>query len=181
MTRSAIDDKYLKVRTIVTCCESRRCGIYQEKVFSGTPHRVNVVYMLAWASLAQAIVLLCAFPINFIPWFGSMRPDQAGIYLENATACLAYADGMPKACAGSASGLVFCVLAMLATSIVQTFLVKYSSAVLSVFVITLVTPVSAFAFTWEFLMGPITEQANVLQVRFCCGVAGWEQNPLRRA
>lgn len=140
------------------------CSIYQEKVFVGTSAKVSVVYMLVWASLSQIVVLVLAFPINLIPWFGAMTIEEAGAYLKNASDCLVAAEGTPAVCSQAALDLSFCILTMLLTNLVQAYLVKYSSAVLSVFVITLVTPVSAFAFTFQFLMGDDVESVNMLEL-----------------
>lgn len=139
-------------------------SIYQEKVFVATPHQINVVYMLAWASLAQFVVLAAAFPINFVPWFGAVNVQDAGAYLHNATACLVNGVGAAPQCDEAFLDICYCIVTMLLTNVVQALLVKYSSAVLSVFVITLVTPVSAFAFTLHFLMGDDVETVNLLEV-----------------
>eukprot|EP00750_Incisomonas_marina_P033089 INCI9559.1.p1 GENE.INCI9559.1~~INCI9559.1.p1 ORF type:complete len:559 (+),score=99.69 INCI9559.1:169-1845(+) len=139
-------------------------SIYQEKVFVATPHQINVVYMLAWASLAQFVMLAAAFPINFVPWFGAVNVQDAGAYLHNATSCLVNGAGSAPQCDEAFLDICYCVVTMLLTNVVQTLLVKYSSAVLSVFVITLVTPVSAFAFTLHFLMGDDVETVNLLEI-----------------
>lgn len=140
------------------------CGIYQEKVFVNAPFKVNVVYMLAWASLSQFLVLACFFPVNFVPWFGSLAVTDVLPYLRNSTECLLHTDAAQQQCSQALPDIVFCILSMLTCNLVQALLVKYSSAVLSVFVITLVTPVSAFAFTLRFLMGNDVETVDPLEI-----------------
>lgn len=140
------------------------CGIYQEKVFVNAPFKVNVVYMLAWASLSQFLVLACFFPVNFVPWFGSLAVTDVLPYLRNSTKCLFHTDAAQHQCSQALPDILFCILSMLTCNLVQALLVKYSSAVLSVFVITLVTPVSAFAFTLRFLMGNDVETVDPLEI-----------------
>ena len=55
-----------------------------------------------------------------------------------------------------------CIGSMLAAMVFQTLLVKYSSAMVWVVTLTLVTPVSAVAFTAPFLMGSDAEAIDPL-------------------
>jgi drug/metabolite transporter (DMT)-like permease len=139
-------------------------SIYQEKMFAESAKEVNVFYMMSWAMLSQWVLLAVAFPINFVPWFGAISVDDAGGYLTNATVCLFNLTGAAPQCGFALLDLGLCVLTMLGTNLVQAFLVKYSSAVLMMFIITLVTPVTAIAFTFKFLMGDDVETVNVLEI-----------------
>ena len=94
-------------------------------------------------------------------WFGGgLKPEDLGGYMVNATRCFAGAAGTDPACATAAQHWTFCVLTMLLSNLFQALLVKYSSALLSTLVITMVTPCSAFAFTFPSLMGSHAEDMS---------------------
>ena len=139
------------------------CSIYQEQAFTKGV-RINVVYMMAWSSLAQFCFLVVVAPLNFIPGFGNLGSVEAFVgSLGNATMCLADAwPGHPE-CAHAGTLLGCCVATMLLTNMFQALLVKNSSASLSVLVLTLITPVSTFCFTLPALMGKNTETMSALQ------------------
>ena len=136
-------------------------GVYQENAFSKT--RVNVVYMMAYSSLAQFLFLVLFAPVNFIPYFGNTTPEDFIIMMNNAFLCITNNyDGHPE-CRDAGVVLFCCIISMLLTQIFQTLLVKVSSAATSVLVMTLITPVSSIAFTFQFLMGQHTEKINIIQ------------------
>jgi len=62
-----------------------------------------------------------------------------------------------EGCEGAAVLLGGCVVTMLLTNALQAYVVKLGSAALSVLIVTLVTPVSAIAFTLPFVMGSHAE------------------------
>jgi drug/metabolite transporter (DMT)-like permease len=138
-------------------------GVYQENAFSQA--RVNVVYMMAWSSLAQFGSLLLLAPVNFIPSFGTTTPSLFFHSLGEATSCIVNTDPIhhPE-CKGAGVNLLWCIVTMLLTQIFQTLLVKVSSASFVVICMTLITPVSSFCFTFPFLMGANTETLNNIQV-----------------
>merc|ERR1719163_1134672 len=105
--------------------------------------------MLAFSSLSQFVVLCAFLPANFIPWFGGIHPSELGSYMSNASKCFLGQDEAIAAdpgCATAGTHWAFCVLTMLLSNLLQALVVKYSSALLSTLVITMVTPCSAFAF-----------------------------------
>jgi hypothetical protein len=131
------------------------CSIYQEQAFNRGV-RINVVYMMAWSSLAQFISLCFAVPLNFIPGFGNAGGSISGFMgnMYNATLCVR--NNLPNhsaECSSAGVLLALCVLTMLLTNVFQALLVKHSSASLSVLVLTMITPASTFCFTLPFLMG----------------------------
>lgn len=136
-------------------------GIYQEIAFSKS--RVNVVYMMAYSSLAQFIFLVVLAPVNFIPYFGNSTPQEFLQMFKNAFLCVANDYDGHSECQNAGLILACCIFSMLLTQIFQTLLVKVSSAATSVLVMTLITPVSSFAFTFHFLMGEHVEQISVVQ------------------
>ena len=129
------------------------CSVYQEKAFSQGV-RINVVYMMAWSSLAQFCSLCLAAPLDFVPGFGNSN-SIAGFSqsFQNASLCLANNWPSHSECSSAAILLVSCIVTMLLTNIFQALLVKHSSASLSVLVLTLITPASTFCFTLPALMG----------------------------
>jgi len=136
-------------------------GVYQENAFSKT--RVNVVYMMAYSSLAQFLFLVLFAPVNFVPYFGNTTPEDFISMINNAFLCITNNyDGHPE-CRDAGIVLFCCIISMLLTQIFQTLLVKVSSAATSVLVMTLITPVSSIAFTFQFLMGQHTEEINIIQ------------------
>lgn len=129
------------------------CSIYQEQAFTQGV-RINVVFMMAWSALAQFLSLCAAAPLDFIPGFGNSDTlDEFLLSFRNASLCLA--DDWPghPECSSASFLLACCVVTMLLTNIFQALLVKHSSASLSVLVLTLITPASAFCFTIPALMG----------------------------
>ena len=65
------------------------CSIYQERAFTQGV-RINVVYMMAWSSLAQFLSLVLAAPLDFVPGFGnSASIAQFVESMKNATLCVA--------------------------------------------------------------------------------------------
>jgi len=126
-------------------------SVYQESAFKES--KCNVVYMMAWSSLAQALVLLCAAPINLISGVdSSTEPFFQGI--ASAARCTT---GLTPGCEEAGWLLSLCILTMLLTNALQAYVVKLGSAALSVLIVTLVTPMSAIAFTLPFIMGSHTE------------------------
>tara|TARA_B100000780_G_C21088559_1_gene438619 strand:- start:99 stop:1523 length:1425 start_codon:yes stop_codon:yes gene_type:complete len=141
------------------------CSIYQERAFTKGV-RINVVYMMAWSSLAQFISLLFAAPLNFIPGFGNAGGSVNGFIenMKNATLCVS--NTLPNhhsECSRAGLLLGCCILTMLLTNVFQALLVKHSSASLSVLVLTMITPASTFCFTLPFLMGKDTEVMSILE------------------
>mmetsp|Transcript_21521 Transcript_21521/g.50619 ORF Transcript_21521/g.50619 Transcript_21521/m.50619 type:complete len:473 (+) Transcript_21521:2-1420(+) len=133
-------------------------AVYQEKAFSKA--KVNVAHLMAWASLGQFFFVLFCIPLNFIPKFGNVPPDEFGHHIHDAALCLANKlDGSPT-CSNAALGLFLCVLSMLLANVFQAVVVKYGSAALCVVIQTLVTPVSTLAFTMPWLMGDDTEKMS---------------------
>jgi len=129
------------------------CSIYQEQAFTKGV-RINVVYMMAWSSLAQFVALVLAVPLDFIPGFGNSGSFSGFIAnMRNATLCVADQLEGHEECKHAAFLLGCCVLTMLLTNVFQALLVKHSSASLSVLVLTMITPASTFCFTLPFLMG----------------------------
>ena len=137
-------------------------GVYQENAFSKA--RVNVVYMMAYSSLAQFVCLILFAPVNFIPIFGGgTTPEEFIEMIKDAFLCITNNyDGHPE-CQHAGLILLCCIVSMLLTQIFQTLLVKVSSAATSVLVMTLITPVSSIAFTFQFLMGEYVETISVVQ------------------
>lgn len=137
-------------------------SIYQEYAFSKA--KVNVVYMISWTSLAQFVCLVLFFPLNFVPKFGNMEPQKVGRYFRNATLCVVnHADEFidPNGyCKYAGIHLMAYVLAMLLSNIAQAFLVKYAGANLVVLILTMATPITAIAFTQEWIMGQFIESFN---------------------
>lgn len=129
------------------------CSIYQEQAFTQGV-RINVVYMMAWSSLAQFCSLCIAAPLDFIPGFGNSDSfDGFLLSFRNASLCVANDwPGHPE-CSTAGALLACCILTMLLTNVFQALLVKHSSASLSVLVLTLITPASTFCFTFPALMG----------------------------
>ena len=83
-------------------------AVYQEHVFREA--KVNVVYMLAWASLFQFVFLLCAAPLNFVPHFGGVSAGAFGAHMRDAARCFAHRlPGHPE-CSSAAILLVSCVV-----------------------------------------------------------------------
>ena len=136
-------------------------GIYQEIAFSKS--RVNVVYMMAYSSLAQFVFLVLLAPVNFIPYFGNSTPQEFLQMFQNAFLCITNNYEGHSECQNAGLILACCIVSMLLTQIFQTLLVKVSSAATSVLVMTLITPVSSLAFTFHFLMGDHVEQISVVQ------------------
>ena len=137
-------------------------GVYQEHAFSQA--RVNVVYMMAYSSLAQFVSLILLAPVNFIPKFGDTSPDAFFNSLYDAGRCVMNVyDGHPE-CEGAGTMLLCCIATMLSTQIFQTLLVKVSSASFVVICMTLITPVSSICFTFSFLMGKHVEVLSSIQI-----------------
>jgi len=142
------------------------CSIYQEQAFTKGV-RINVVYMMAWSSLAQFISLLIAVPLNFIPGFGNSGGSVAGFMdnMYNATLCVGNRLPQHEECSRAGLLLSLCIVSMLLTNVFQALLVKHSSASLSVLVLTLITPTSTFCFTLPFLMGKDhTETMSTIEI-----------------
>eukprot|EP00941_MAST-03F_sp_MAST-3F-sp1_P003731 g3731.t1 len=140
------------------------CSIYQEQAFTQGV-RVNVVYMMAWSSLAQFIMLFFAIPFDFLPGFGTTTASGFGREMHDAWKCvLDDLEGHPE-CKTAGFTLFCCIATMLFTNVFQALLVKHSSAALSVLVMTLITPVSTFCFTLPSLMGKeYTEKMSNIQI-----------------
>ena len=129
------------------------CSIYQEQAFTRGV-RINVVYMMAWSSLAQFVSLCIAAPLDFIPGFGNSGTfDGFLLSFRNASLCVANDWPDHPECGTAGVLLACCIVTMLLTNIFQALLVKHSSASLSVLVLTLITPASTFCFTFPALMG----------------------------
>eukprot|EP00944_MAST-04C_sp_MAST-4C-sp1_P015162 g15162.t1 len=118
---------------------------------------------MAYSSLAQFIFLVVLAPVNFIPYFGNSTPQEFLQMFKNAFLCVANDYDGHSECQNAGLILACCIFSMLLTQIFQTLLVKVSSAATSVLVMTLITPVSSFAFTFHFLMGEHVEQISVVQ------------------
>lgn len=56
--------------------------VYQEKSFAEL--KVNVIYMMAWAALAQFCCLALATPLDFIPGFGHSTPSEFVTHMGDA-------------------------------------------------------------------------------------------------
>jgi hypothetical protein len=145
------------------------CSIYQERAFTKGV-RINVVYMMAWSSLAQFIALVLAAPLDFVPGFGnSASVSEFGQSMRNATLCVANVlEGQEATCKSAGLLLFLCVLTMLLTNVFQALLVKHSSASTSVLVMTMITPASTFCFTLPFLMGRDHTETMTVVGEFCC-------------
>lgn len=162
-------------------------AIYQEKTFRKT--QVNVFYMLQWASISQFVTLVIALPSNFIPWFGGMDPESLLHSMESAVMCVGMHNSssfpLQPGCSSASLDLCLCVSFMLLSTLLQTMMVKYSSAALSAMAITLVTPVSAFAFTLSFLLGPHVEEFSWVQwialALLMVGILTYRQQQIREA
>lgn len=126
-------------------------SVYQEAAFRDC--KCNVVYMMAWSSLAQAICLLLCAPINFIPGIVDSSEPFLQVLADGAKCAVNRIDG----CEHAGYLLACCVATMLLTNLMQAYVVKIASASFSVVLITLVTPVSAVAFTIRFIMGSHAE------------------------
>merc|ERR1711907_83751 len=127
-------------------------SVYQESAFRGC--KCNVIYMMAWSSLAQAVCLVLLAPINLIPGIVDSSLPFLDVVADGAKCALNMIDG----CEHAGYLLGSCVMTMLLTNIMQAYIVKIASASFSVVLITLVTPVSAIAFTIRFIMGSNTEK-----------------------
>ncbi|KNC78365.1 hypothetical protein SARC_09199 [Sphaeroforma arctica JP610] len=131
-------------------------SVFQELAFSQA--HVNVVYMMAWSSLAQFLSLCVLSVFNFIPKFGAVAPGDFGEYMKESLQCArGYGDGCEQA-----PVLLTCfVMIMLTAQIVQALLVKKSSAALVVIVLTVITPLSTVCFSIPYLMGEHTEALKI--------------------
>eukprot|EP00211_Chloroparvula_japonica_P002652 CAMPEP_0119127852 /NCGR_PEP_ID=MMETSP1310-20130426/6237_1 /TAXON_ID=464262 /ORGANISM="Genus nov. species nov., Strain RCC2339" /LENGTH=508 /DNA_ID=CAMNT_0007118135 /DNA_START=538 /DNA_END=2064 /DNA_ORIENTATION=- len=130
-------------------------SVYQEHAFRKA--KVNVVYMMAWASLSQFIVLCLCFPVNFVPKFGGIPPGDFGLYFRDAAYCLAATDSSIPECDQALLWLMLSMLGMLGAQFFQALVIKYTTATLSVLLMTAVVPLSAICFTFSWIMGPYTE------------------------
>ena len=130
-------------------------SIYQEQVFADN-EGVNVFLFLTMSSLFQFVFLLLCAPLNLVPGLGSASDwtDLAQTQFVDAGLCLANANAtLRPQCVTAAADISSCVATMLMTNLFQMLLVKTASATVVAVVVTLVTPVSAFAFTMPWLMG----------------------------
>jgi len=121
-------------------------SVYQESVFRNA--QVNVIYMLAWSSIGQAILLCSLLPMDILFSLVTSTHEPAlvqslmsgwNISLQNQTAALV---------------IIFYMIGMLLTMTAQTILVKYSSASLQSLILTMVTPCSSLAFSIPLLCPP---------------------------
>eukprot|EP00457_Paulinella_chromatophora_P006684 gb/GEZN01006703.1/.p1 GENE.gb/GEZN01006703.1/~~gb/GEZN01006703.1/.p1 ORF type:complete len:524 (-),score=68.18 gb/GEZN01006703.1/:25-1596(-) len=136
------------------------CGsVYQQYAFAQA--RLNVMYMIAWSSLAQFLFLLLAAPLNFVPGFGLLS-SWTDLWLSLCDAALCVANQVPAhpECDGTGRLLLLGMGSMLACQILQTMLVKAGGAALSVILLTVVTPITALAFTSPLIMGKFAEKLD---------------------
>eukprot|EP01134_Creolimax_fragrantissima_P003710 CFRG3710T1 len=138
-------------------------SVYQELAFSQA--HVNVVYMIAWSSLAQFVSLCVLSVLNFIPKFGAVPPAEFFSYMQESLEC---ACGHLEGCEEAPIMLALFVCVMLVAQIVQALLVKRSSAALVVIVLTVVTPLSTVSFSIPYFMGDHTE---ALKLSTCLALA----------
>jgi len=126
-------------------------GVYQEKSFSSA--KVNVVYMMAWASLSQFIILLLLVPLNFIPGFGGIPPSEFMGTMKDAALCFAQTEQAAEECKGAVLWLMLSMISMLLAQFFQALVIKISTATLSVLLLTAIVPLSAIMFTFDFTTG----------------------------
>ncbi|KNC52192.1 uncharacterized protein AMSG_01018 [Thecamonas trahens ATCC 50062] len=141
-------------------------SIYQERMFAHA--RVHLLALMFHSSVAQFVSLAFALPLVFIPSFGTVSPAAFGPHMAAAFGCLIGND--PPAQLGyndqvqcSKAGILILAVVgfMLTANFASAATTKYASASFMIFVSTVVTPVSSFAFTFSFIMGSHAESLSI--------------------
>eukprot|EP01112_Ceratiomyxa_fruticulosa_P017176 TRINITY_DN529_c0_g1_i1.p1 TRINITY_DN529_c0_g1~~TRINITY_DN529_c0_g1_i1.p1 ORF type:complete len:429 (+),score=46.68 TRINITY_DN529_c0_g1_i1:148-1434(+) len=150
-------DSMFVLSSIPICLSS----VYQEKAFSDAP--IHVAYMIAWSTLYQCITIFMSAPLAAIPGFGtSTFKDLIPHEIAGVKCFLGYEidpsfcpDGCT--CQNAWIPLTSFILAYIFSSLASVCLVKYGNATFSYVASTIGTPVTAFAFSWRWVMGDYAE------------------------
>ena len=141
-------------------------SIYQERMFSKA--KVHLLGLMFHSSLAQFVILLLVSPLMFIPKFGNVSPANFGPHISAAAQCLmgtpppahlGYGDQVD--CSQAGILLLSVVAFMLLANFASAATTQYASASFMIFVSTVVTPISSFAFTIRPIMHSHTESLTV--------------------
>mmetsp|Transcript_53827 Transcript_53827/g.127073 ORF Transcript_53827/g.127073 Transcript_53827/m.127073 type:complete len:185 (-) Transcript_53827:57-611(-) len=111
--------------------------------------------MLAWSVLYQFLSILACAPIDMIEGFGAATPGTFFDKQVDALQCFFNTHGE---CDGAWIPVSLFIVAYILTNFTMLGVIKNGSAVFAFICVTIVTPISEFAFSLHFIMGNDTER-----------------------